>query len=100
MLLVVSAVLSITGTERSCREIRKGVLRVMVRWHIIAARLPPAEDPAVAILDVSMERVDWVSGEVSQRRASQLSWTAAGKGDSGDSLLVGWFQWLVVFRWE
>lgn len=85
-LVFVSAVLSITGTDKSCREILKGVSRATVRWHIIAARFAPAEEPAVAILRGSMERRSRVKGVVIQRRASQASWTAEGKGDSGASL--------------
>lgn len=53
---------------------------------IIAARFPPAEEPPVESLLVLIDRCEAVSGEMSQRRASQQSWTAAGKGSSGASL--------------
>jgi hypothetical protein len=53
---------------------------------MIAARLPPAEEPPVESLLVLMNRWEAVWGEMSQRRASQQSWTAAGKGFSGASL--------------
>jgi hypothetical protein len=49
------------------------------------ARFPPAEEPPVAILEMSICRADAPS-ETSQSRASQQSWTAAGNGVSGASL--------------
>jgi hypothetical protein len=53
----------------------------------MAARLPPAEEPPTLSLDLRL-MFKWVivEGVCSQRRASQQSWTAAGKGFSGASL--------------
>jgi len=64
-------------------------------WHIIAARLPPAEEPPVETLRrfSGAGIVEGASVE-SQRRASQQSWTAAGYGDSGARLrIVRTFAW-------
>lgn len=50
---------------------------------MMAARFPPAEEPPMAVLEGLRDRVEMVEGRRVQRTASQLSWTAAGKGDSG-----------------
>jgi hypothetical protein len=55
---------------------------------MIVARLPPAEEPPVAILDTSTPRLEGPSA-ISQRRASQQSWTAAGQRFSGARLIRG-----------
>lgn len=73
-----SAVLSITGTERSWREILgtvEGAERAL--WHITAARFPPADEPPIAAFERSMFSNDGPK-VLSQRRASQESCTAAG----------------------
>lgn len=82
------AVLSVTGTLRACFTmlICPGFSRraLCVR---MAARLAPAEEPPTLSLDLRlMFRWAVVEGVWSQRRASQQSCTAAGKGLSGASL--------------
>ena len=79
--------LSVTGTERSWARKWTGGESVRALWVMIEARFPPAEEPPVAILDVLIESRERPS-EISQRRDSQQSWTAAGKGFSGASLLA------------
>lgn len=79
------AVLSVTGTERSWAWKWTGGDRVSALCVIIAARFPPAEEPPVASLDTSTESSEGPSA-ISQRRASQQSWTAAGQRSSGASL--------------
>lgn len=79
--------LSVTGTMRSWvrKERELGAVSERAFCVITAARLPPAEEPPTAILvrlrESRVEPSFW-----SQRRASQESWTAAGKGFSGASL--------------
>jgi len=86
-LVVGDAVLSVTGTIRSCVLKTIGFERRAALWHMIAARFPPAEDPPMAILEEEIFRTFWPIGDVAQRTASQESWTAAGKGSSGASLV-------------
>lgn len=81
------AVLSVTGTISSCILKTIGFGRRAALWHMIAARFPPAEDPPMASLEEEIFRVSWPMGEVAQRTASQESWTAAGNGSSGASLV-------------
>ena len=51
------AVLSVTGTMRSCaRNLGTSVGAERALWHMIAARFPPAEEPPMATLERSMER--------------------------------------------
>ena len=82
-----SAVLSVTGTIRIWAlkfGTRDGVETAL--WHIVAVRLPPAEEPPIAAFERSrFRRVDPVL--CTQSRDSQESCTAAGKGSSGARLV-------------
>jgi hypothetical protein len=83
------AVLSMTGTIRICnRKVGEGGGAIAALWHIIAARLPPAEEPPVACLLRSRERREAPMVCV-HSTASQESLTAAGQGASGASLVEG-----------
>lgn len=89
------------GTEEEEVVVDVLVLRAAAFWVITAARLPPAEEPPIAILerlrDRRVEPSLWV-----QRTASQESWTAAGKGFSGASLFWlrvsfgGWNEYMGI----
>lgn len=72
------AVLSVTGTIRSWTlnaGTRVGDERAL--WHNIAARFPPADEPPMAALERLRCRRE-LPVDLSQRRDSQESWTAAG----------------------
>jgi hypothetical protein len=79
------AVLSVTGTESTWDVKWTGGDNARAFWDTIAARLPPADDPPIAILDRLIESLETPS-ETSHSNASQLSYTAAGQGYSGARL--------------
>lgn len=79
------AVLSVTGTESNCARNRIGGESVRAFWVMMQARLPPADEPPVAILEVLTESREGPSAS-SQSSASQQSCTAAGQGFSGAKL--------------
>lgn len=84
-LLDTVAVLSVTGTESNCARNRTGGESVRAFWVMMEARLPPADEPPVAILKALMESREGPSAS-SQSTASQQSCTAAGQGFSGARL--------------
>lgn len=79
------AVLSVTGTESNCARNRTGGESIRAFWVMMEARLPPADEPPVAILEVLMESREGPSAS-SHSSASQQSCTAAGQGFSGARL--------------
>lgn len=82
------AVLSATGTESSCVATVGKSGRFVARWQMMAVRFAPADEPPIAIREMSRLSFSVPVVEMAQRTDSQQSSTAAGKGFSGASLKV------------